>query len=343
MISVKDEGIILQKTQSNFEKKAVLNPACLKKGKTVHMFYRAIDLQDVSSIGYCQLSGDKVIKRFDKPILFPEFEYEKKGLEDPRIIYFEGKYYLFYTAYDGKNALIAYAVSTDLINFKKIGLISPRISYDEAEDIFRESKIRERYTLFEIYYKEKKGVDVLLWEKDASIFPERINGKIGLIHRVLPGIQILFFEDFSQLTDEFWRKYLKNLGEYIILDPQYYFESRNIGGGCPPIKTPEGWLLIYHAVEDTPLGKVYHAAAALLDIENPQKVIGRLREPLFSPKEPWEKEGLVKNVVFPTGAVVEGNRLFIYYGAADTLIAAKSVCLSELIEELKKNVFSSGE
>ena len=89
-------------------------------------------------------------------------------------------------------------------------------------------------------------------------------------------------------------------------------------------------------MEDTPLGKVYHAAAALLDLKNPLKVLGRLTEPLFSPKAPQEKSGVTDNVVFPTGAVVVNNRLYIYYGAADDVIAAKSVDLTELLTELKK-------
>ena len=90
-------------------------------------------------------------------------------------------------------------------------------------------------------------------------------------------------------------------------------------------------------MEDTPLGKIYHASAALLDIKNPLKVVGRLTEPLFSPKNSWEKKGAVNNVVFPTGAVVKDGQLYIYYGAADKLIAAKYVDINELLTELKKS------
>jgi len=89
-------------------------------------------------------------------------------------------------------------------------------------------------------------------------------------------------------------------------------------------------------VEDTPFGKIYHATAALLDLENPLKVLGRLKEPLFSPKASWKKSGVTNNVVFPTGAVVRDKRLYIYYGAADTCIAAKSIKLNDLLGELTK-------
>jgi predicted GH43/DUF377 family glycosyl hydrolase len=121
----------------------------------------------------------------------------------------------------------------------------------------------------------------------------------------------------------------------VVLDPLYWYESRNVGGGCPPIKTKAGWLVIYHAVEDTPLGKIYHAAAALLDLNNPLKVIGRLKEPLFSPKTSWEKRGVVNNVVFPTGAIIKNRRLFIYYGGGDACIGSKSIGLNSLLTALK--------
>ena len=327
----------MEKTDLEFENKAVLNPACIQVGDITHMFYRAISRNDISSMGYCQLKDNKVVKRLEKPVLFPEFDYEKNGVEDPRITYLDGVYYLFYTAYDGKDALISYATSRDLTHFVKQGLISPKISYDEAEDIFRWSGIREKYSMFEILIKEKEGKDVLLFEKDASLFPQKIDGKFALLHRVLPGIQIIYFDKFSDLTDNHWRDYFKNLGNFIVLDPLFWFENRNVGGGCPPIETKDGWLIIYHAVEDTPLGKIYHAAAALLDLKNPMKVLGRLSEPLFSPKAPWEKSGVVGNVVFPTGAVVKDGKLYIYYGAADTVIAVKSVDITELLTELKKN------
>jgi beta-1,2-mannobiose phosphorylase / 1,2-beta-oligomannan phosphorylase len=337
MINVKDEGIILEKTGAEFESHAVLNPACVEIDGVTHMLYRAVRSGDfVSSIGHCILDGGKDIKRFDKPVLYPEFDYEKHGVEDPRIVLFEGMYYIFYTAYDGVNALIAYATSPDLVTFQKHGVISPTISYKEAARIFCRPNVREKYFLFDAYTRDRAGEDILLWEKDAFIFPKRINGKIALVHRIMPGIQVIYFDDFKDLTNEYWRNYLKNLAKHIMFDPYFVFESRNIGGGCPPIETKYGWLLIYHAVEDSLNGSIYHAGAALLDLNDPAKLIGRLSYPLFSPKETWERKGTVNNVVFPSGAVQKDGRLYIYYGAADELIAAKSLDIEELLKELRK-------
>jgi len=336
MLEVKDEGIILKKTHLEFENEAVLNPACIEIGGITHMFYRAVKKGNYSSIGYCQLQDNQVIKRYDHPVIAPEFEYEQHGTEDPRVIKLDNLYYLFYTAYDGKNARVAYATSHDLVTFEKKGLITPSITYDKAEDIFRSGKLQERYFLFESYYKEKHGKDVLLWEKDAFLLPKKINNQFCLFHRILPGIQLIYFNDFKDLTEEYWIEYLKNLDKYVVLDPKKWFEIRNIGGGCPPVEVDEGWLLIYHAVEDTSKGKVYHAAAALLDKNDPLKVIGKLPYPMFSPTEQWEKEGTVNDVVFPTGTIVKDGKITVYYGAADQLIAAKTFDLKELISEIQK-------
>jgi len=337
MVAVKNEGIILEKTDLEFENKGVFNPACIQADGITHMFYRAINRSDVSSIGYCQLKGNKVIKRLTHPILFPEHDWEKMGVEDPRITLLDQTFYLFYTAFDGQNARIAYATSTDLVNFVKKGLLSPNITYEEAGEILRQENIREEYFIWKRYLETKfKGLN-LLWDKDALLFPKKISNKFALIHRIRPDMQIIYFQNFKDLTDDYWKVYLKQLKKYILLEPKFQFENRYIGGGCPPIETKDGWLIIYHGVEDTPFGNIYHGCAALLDLKNPLKVLGRLKEPLFSPKDPWEKSGVTNNVVFPTGAVIRNKRLYIYYGAADKLIAAKSVDLAELLTQLKKS------
>jgi len=343
MIKVKKEGVLLEPTKLNFENKAVLNPTCFKVGDYVHMFYRAVRKNGVSYIGYCKLKGPlKVVQRAKYPLLCPEFNYDKKGLEDPRITLLNGTYYLFYTVFDGENARAAYAISKDLKNFKKQTVVTPSITYDEAEDLFLYSRIkhgrlRDQYFFFESYFKDKVGEDVLLWEKDVILFPEKIHGKFALLHRILPDIQIIYFNDFKDLTLQYWKNYLRQLSKYIVLGSKYWYESRNIGGGATPIKTNKGWLLIYHAVEDTNSGRIYRASAALLDKKNPLKLVGRLKEPLFSPEETWERKGNIDNVVFPTGTAIFGKTLYIYYGAADKRIAVASVNLNKLLTELSKN------
>ena len=249
---VKREGVLLEATENEFENQAVLNPTVVQQGDTLHLFYRAVKEGNYSSIGYCRLEGSlNIVERKKSPILFPEYDYEKHGIEDPRVVFLDGIYYLFYTAYDGKNALIAYATSKDLKIWEKHGLISPKITYDEVKNFFHSSNLKEKYFFFVSYYKDVVDPDVLLWEKDSFIFPKKFNNKFALIHRILPDIQIIYFEDFNQLTTDFWKKYLKKLGDYVILEPKYGYESRNIGAGAPLIETQKGWLMIYHSVEDS--------------------------------------------------------------------------------------------
>jgi predicted GH43/DUF377 family glycosyl hydrolase len=118
------------------------------------------------------------------------------------------------------------------------------------------------------------------------------------------------------------------------MNPLYDHELSYIGSGCPPIETEHGWVLIHHGVEVSPKGLIYSACVALLDLDDPRKVISRLPYALFSPKYDWELKGEVNNVVFPTGTAMFGNTLFIYYGAADTLIATATLSFSDLVAEL---------
>ena len=132
MIEVKKEGILLEKTQLEFENEGVLNPAVIREGDTVHLFYRAVKQGNYSTIGYCKLDGPlTVTKRLNKPIIVPECDYETHGVEDPRIVKIDGLYYLTYTGYDGTNARGALATSKDLKKFKKHGVIVPPITYSE--------------------------------------------------------------------------------------------------------------------------------------------------------------------------------------------------------------------
>ncbi|HPI67053.1 MAG TPA: pesticidal protein Cry7Aa [bacterium] len=338
MLKVKKLGILLKPTKNSFESRAVLNPGIYQDGKNIHLFYRAVNHLNESCIGYARLFGPtKIVERDSVPLINREYTYEAKGIEDPRIVKIGDTFYLTYVAFDGKNALTALASSKNLKQFEKRGIIAPLITYDKAEDFFRKSTLKDQYAFFESFFKDKVAYDMLLWEKDIFLFPEKIKGKFALVHRILPEIQIIYFRDFKELTPLFWRKYLKQLSKFVLLEKKHWYESRNIGGGAPPIKTNKGWLLIYHGVEETNQKKVYHAGAALLDLKDPQKVLGRLRDPLFSPTESYEKKGEISNVVFPTGTAIFGKYLYIYYGCADKRIAVAKVNLNDLLRELLKS------
>lgn len=338
MIEVKKEGILLEKTQIEFENEGVLNPAVIRIGDFVHVYYRAVRTGNHSSIGYCKLDGPLTIaERWDKPIIVPEFEYESHGVEDARIVKIDDLFYLTYTGYDGINARGALAVSKDLTVFEKKGIIVPPITYSEFVFLAESAgKVNENYYRNHKFYYQIPDPDkkMMLWDKNVVFFPRRINGNLVFFHRIRPGIQIVTVKRLEKLTKKFWNDYITNLQDHIVLDPVYEHESSYIGSGCPPFETEQGWLLIYHGVEHTDRGFVYSACAALLDLDNPAKVIARLPYALFSPQYEWEVKGEVDNVVFPTGTALFGNTLFIYYGAADTLIASASVNITELVAEL---------
>lgn len=338
MIEVKKHGIVLKKTDLAFENDSVLNPAIMQEGTTIHMLYRAVRNGNYSTVGYCKLDGPlKVVERSNTPLLIPLTDDASKGVEDPRIVKIDGVYYITYTAYNGINALGALVTSTNLKTFERQGIIVPKYTFDEFK------RLAECNNLVNVkYFRHVRHFEpneqIYLWDKDVTFFPRRIDGKLAFLHRIRPGIQLVMVNDLKELTKDFWDHYFLHFNKHIILDPVgVNHESGYIGAGAPPIETELGWLLIYHGVYDTSMGYIYSAAAALLDIIDPTKVIARLVDPLFIPEFDYELNGVVNNVVFPTGTALFDDELYIYYGAADKCIACASVSLKALLKELLLN------
>ncbi|OLS24728.1 MAG: Beta-1,4-mannooligosaccharide phosphorylase [Candidatus Heimdallarchaeota archaeon LC_3] len=113
---------------------------------------------------------------------------------------------------------------------------------------------------------------------------------------------------------------------WLVMKPEQEWESKKIWTGPPSIKTHEGWLLIYHGVDEK---LVYRAGVALLDLKNPSKVKFRSNQPILEPEI-----GDVPNVVFPEGAVAMDGKLFVYYGGADKVCCVATVPLDELLNDL---------
>jgi predicted GH43/DUF377 family glycosyl hydrolase len=293
--------LIAPRPRNKWEEKATFNPGGVLEGRTFHLFYRAVATNGISSIGYAATTADmKTTERPDQPILAPSEAWEEFGCEDARITRIHNTYYALYTAYSRRGPRIALASSSNLNKFTKIGLVGPD-----------------------------------LVDKDAVLFPEAIKGNLAMIHRIDPSIQIAYFDNpqFEKLSDpslrsQYWTEYLRNLDAHTIMKPREWWEKRKIGIGPPPIKTPEGWLMIYHGVDDN---YVYRAGAALVDLDDPQKVLARSRTPILEPREPYEKHGLVPEVVFPEAAMVFDSDLYVFYGAADTVCCVATACLDEFL------------
>lgn len=306
MIKYEKLGIVMKPLANQLGQYARFNAGVTLIDKTVHMLYRATnsEFKDkknyISTIGYAKLSVDgEILYDSNKQVIFPTLTEERMGCEDPRIVEFEGNYYVFYTAYDGITARVAIAKTNDFENYEKLGVI-----------------------------KHFTG------DKDAFIFPERINGKIAYIHRIDPSIQVDYFDSIEDLLlEDNWIGYEDRVNDSVIMKSEYAWESKKVGGSVPPIKTDKGWLFLYHGVNDN---AEYRSGVALLDLDNPSKVIARIPYPLIEPTEDYELYGDVNNVVFPEGAYIYEEELYVYYGCADKYIALAKINVNYLLEELGK-------
>lgn len=345
MINVEKLGIILNPTDLEFENKSIFNPGIYQDGNTLHILYTALNESKFHSIGYAKTNGPtEIIERNDKPFIKGELDFEIKGLKNIKIVKIEDQYYITYTALDGFNLRGALATSKDLIHITKHGIITPCINYKKYKNLIdsKKNKLCDKYyEYFKLF--ERIGVasdkHLFIRDEDIVLFPKKINGKFVMLHHIFPSIQIVYFDDWKDLSTEFWENYITNLSDYVVLEPGGKFEVDSIGLGCPPIETEFGWILIHQGIQITTYGKKIHAMVALLQNDQPINLLSRLSIPLFSPTEWWEKEGEInQNSVTPSGCAIFDDHLFIYYGASDKYIAVAKININELLTELMKEI-----
>lgn len=289
---VSDQPILTQNPNNPWEAGAVFNCAAVYKDDLVHLIYRATDITSkgsqgryINHLGYAVSSDGIHFNRLNEPILRNDVEQEARGPEDPRIVGIDGIYHMLYTGFGGRfpgDYRICHATSTNLISWQRHGIV-----LDETN-------------------------------KDASLFPEKINGRFVLLHRRPPHIWIADSEDLIQWEDH--RILMKVL-------PESDWQNEKIGIGGPPFKTDFGWVLIYHGVSTS---FEYRLGIALLDLDDPGEVITRQMQPILEPELDWEINGHVPNVVFSCGQVVVNGILYVYYGAADTVIGAAKINLEDI-------------
>lgn len=303
----------------SWEASATFNPAALYEAGKVHFVYRAMGQESTSVLGYAtSTDGFTIDERLDMPIYTPTepFEYPGKhpsicfmsgggygGCEDPRLTKIGDTIYMTYVAYNGRDA-------------PKVALTSiPAEDFLERNWTWKKPKIISR----------PDAVD-----KNCVLFPEKINGKYVVMHRIYPDILIDFVDSLDFENGEYLR------GEYHISPRIDCWDSRKLGAGAPPIKTKYGWLLIYQAVDDRDPGQ-YKIGAMLLDLKDPTRVLYRSIQPILKPSEWYENEGFKAGVAYPCGAVVINNQLIVYYGGADTVICVASENLDTFLTELKSS------
>jgi predicted GH43/DUF377 family glycosyl hydrolase len=291
--------------EHSWESKATFNPGAIFEGGKVHLIYRAMSEENTSVFGYASaVDGVHISERLPEPIYFPREPFEMKlkagensGCEDPRLTKIGDNIYMCYTAFDGQHPPRVAFTSIKVRDFldKKWNWAKPVLISPPDKD-----------------------------DKDATVFPEKIKGKYVFLHRLGTEIWIDFVDSL-----EFDGK--KFLGGEILMSPRETpWDSRKIGIAGPPIKTRNGWLLLYHGISKR--ADHYNIRAVLLELDNPAKIIYRPRDTIIETRMSYEKEGIVSNVIFPCGAVLIKNKLFVYYGAADKVVAVAAVELKDLMQ-----------
>ncbi|MFA5994093.1 MAG: hypothetical protein WC823_03985 [Parcubacteria group bacterium] len=285
--------------------KAIFNPAAIDLDGKIHILYRAMSDDNTSYVGYATTEdGFHLTENFPDPIYGPRFDFENKGVpggnsgcEDPRIVKVDDRIYIFYTAYNGIDSpkVAISSIAVDDFLAKKWDWTDPIIVSPEKE-----------------------------WDKDACIIPEKIRDKYFMIHRLGSSI-CADYMDSLDFSGERVQEYIK------LMSPRKgMWDSFRIGLSIPPIKTEKGWLLFYHGVNDG----IYKLGAALLDLENPENVIGRTSYHIMEPEMDYELNGQVNRVVFPCGAVVRDGLIYIYYGGADSVLGVATVKMEDVLKML---------
>lgn len=292
---------ILRPEEWPYAANAVFNPgATTFQGETL-LLARVEDYQGFSHLTCARSPDGRTSWRIGpRPTLTPDpvrFPEEEWGLEDPRITYLEGE----------KRYAVVY------VAFSPAG---PMVSLALTEDFCE---------------FERLGGVLPPEDKDAALFPCKFAGRYAMIHRPIVRGEGHIWISFS--PD------LRHFGDHQVLLPARgggWWDSAKVGLGAQPIETSEGWLVLYHGVRATAAGALYRVGLALLDGDDPRRVLHRSPEWVFGPHAPYEWMGDVPGVTFPTGAILAGKELRIYYGAADTSVALATADLDDLLSYLRE-------
>ncbi len=312
---VPENPILTPRADHEWEHDGAFNGCVVFVNGTYHMVYRALSspkqqhgvTMQVSSIGYAK-STDGIHFTDHRQLIAPTEDWEIYGCEDPRITHVDGKFYIFYTAlstypFSAFGIKLAVAITRDFETFEK----HPVTTFNS---------------------------------KAMGLFPDKVNGKTAALLTIntdLPPAKIAFAEfdnEKDMWSPTYWTEWYDHANDHIIHLLRDIRDQVELG--APPIKTALGWLIIYSYIKNYMSSeKKFGIEAVLLDFDNPLKIIGRTQLPLLIPEEKYEFEGNVRNVIFPSGALVHDEILFVYYGAADTNCAVATCHINSLLDQIK--------
>jgi beta-1,4-mannooligosaccharide/beta-1,4-mannosyl-N-acetylglucosamine phosphorylase len=297
-----DKNPILSSDDIPYPCNAVFNAAACKFKNQYLLLLRIEDLKGHSHLTLARSDDGYQFEVDSQPWITPSVDpyyepYERFGVEDPRITRMGDTFYVTYTAYGPFGPRVGIGRTQDFVSFERISLAT------EVDN------------------------------KDAILFPEKIDGSYAMIDR--PG-------GMGGQVGTIWITYSKDLIYWgrarAILGPEPGWGPSKLGVSTPPLKTDRGWLALYHGVRETAGGRLYRVGAMLLDQNDPSIVIGYTPHFIFGPEEMYERTGDVPNVVFPCGIILEAdNTLKMYYGAADTCIAVAETKLDDILKLCSNN------
>jgi predicted GH43/DUF377 family glycosyl hydrolase len=171
-------------------------------------------------------------------------------------------------------------------------------------------------------------------DRDVILFPEKVDGNYWIFRRPAEWCGA----GYPCEKPSMWICKSKRIdrweGGELFARSEFDWEFKKIGGSTPPIRTDEGWLVLYHGVDRD---HVYRTGAMITDLENPARIIARYPYPILEPSEPCELTGIVPNVVFPTANVVLDDELFVYYGGGDKVCCVATIKLDKLVDAVLKH------
>ena len=328
--------ILAPNPQNDWESLITCNPGVVYDNGTFYMLYRAAgnDEQHVIRFGLATSKDGVNFHRVSDHYGFgPSLDgYDSGCVEDPRIVKFDDDFYITY-AYRPYSPGQYWKFAHDVVLLPECGEHSPRaISQNLGNTALAVTSD------FVNYRRLGRLTSPILDDRDVILFPEQVDGQYVMLHRPKQYVG----GDYGVKYPSIWVKFSDDLLDWETKESHLLMTGKEgtweekIGGSTPPILTEDGWLMLYHGVENGGCG-YYRVGAALLDANNPLKVISRTPQPILEPEYEYETQGLYNGCVFPTGNVVVDGVLYVYYGAADMYIGLATCPLNELLDYLKSD------